>query len=92
VNPYNVAINGVLDLEPYRDVARRSWVFRSVGDGHDLLFWKQFVSALRIAGYDHVLSIEHEDSLASTDEGLDRAIGTLRAAVLGEAGTLASWA
>jgi sugar phosphate isomerase/epimerase len=84
IDPYNTALNGVLDLERYSDVAKRSWVFRSVGDGHDLLFWKRFVSALRVAGYDHVLSIEHEDALASTDEGLRRAIGTLRAATLAE--------
>ena len=82
LDSYNVARNGVLDLAPYDDVANRSWIFRSVGDGHDALFWKRFVSALRVAGYDHVLSIEHEDRLASTDEGLARAIGTLRQAVL----------
>jgi sugar phosphate isomerase/epimerase len=92
IDPYNAARNGVLDLQPYANVAARSWVFRSVGDGHDLLFWKRFVSALRVAGYDHVLSIEHEDSLASTDEGIGRAIGTLRAAVLGEPATAAWWA
>jgi sugar phosphate isomerase/epimerase len=92
IDPYNAARNGVLDLEPYANVAARSWVFRSVGDGHDVLFWKRFVSALRVAGYDHVLSIEHEDSLASTDEGIGRAIGTLRAAVLGEPATATSWA
>jgi sugar phosphate isomerase/epimerase len=87
IDPYNTALNGVLDLEPYADVAARSWVFRSVGDGHDGLFWKRFVSALRVVGYDHVLSIEHEDALASTDDGLSRAIGTLRAAVLAEPAT-----
>jgi sugar phosphate isomerase/epimerase len=87
----NVARNGVLDLEPYDDVASRSWVFRSVGDGHDLLFWKRFVSALRVAGYDHVLSIEHEDSLASTDEGLMRALGTLKEAVLVDPPTAQWW-
>ena len=92
LDPYNVARNGVLDLEPYDDVANRSWVFRSVGDGHDVLFWKRFVSALRVAGYDHVLSIEHEDSLASTDEGLRRAIGTLNQAVLAEPAGAAWWA
>ena len=91
LDPYNVARNGVLDLEPYDDVARRSWVFRSVGDGHDVLFWKRFVSALRVAGYDGVLSIEHEDSLASTEEGLTRAIGTLRQAVLAQPAN-ADWA
>jgi sugar phosphate isomerase/epimerase len=80
----NTSRNGVLDLENYADVGQRSWVFRSVGDGHDLLFWKRFVSALRVVGYDHVLSIEHEDSLASVEEGLARAITTLRVAVLEE--------
>jgi sugar phosphate isomerase/epimerase len=92
LDPQNVARNGVLDLEPYDDVANRSWVFRSVGDGHDVLFWKRFVSALRVAGYDHVLSIEHEDSLASTNEGLTRAIGTLRQAILGEPAGAMWWA
>ena len=91
LDPINVARNGVLDLEPYEDVASRSWVFRSVGDGHDVLFWKRFVSALRVVGYDHVLSIEHEDSLASTDDGLTRAIATLKQAVLGEPATAAWW-
>jgi len=91
IDPYNTAINGVLDLEPYRDVAKRSWVFRSVGDGHDLLFWKRFASALRVVGYDHVLSIEHEDSLASTLDGLRRATATLKAATLGEEATAMWW-
>ncbi len=84
IDPYNVARNGVLDLPPPGDHANRPWMFRSVGDGHDLLFWKRFVGALRLAGYDHVISIEHEDPLASTDEGIARAIGTLRAAILAE--------
>ena len=92
LDDYNVARNGVLDLERYDDVANRSWVFRSVGDGHDVLFWKRFVSALRVAGYDHVLSIEHDDSLASIDEGLTRAIGTLRQAVLAEPAGAMWWA
>jgi sugar phosphate isomerase/epimerase len=92
LDPYNVARNGVLDLERYDDVANRSWVFRSVGDGHDVLFWKRFVSALRVVGYDHVLSIEHEDSLASIDEGLTRAIGTLKPAILAEPAGAMWWA
>ena len=42
-------------------------MFRTVGWGHDELAWKQMVSALRLAGYDYVMSIEHEDALASVD-------------------------
>jgi sugar phosphate isomerase/epimerase len=92
LDPVNVARNGVLDQAPYSDVASRAWVFRSVGYGHDALFWKRFVSALRVNGYDHVLSIEHEDSLASRDEGLAKAIATLRESVLTEPSTAMWWA
>ena len=92
LDAHNVAVNGVLDLESYRNVGQRSWVFRSVGDGHDLLFWKRFVAALRVAGYDHVLSIEHEDSLASVHEGLGRAVSILRQAVLREQPATMWWA
>ncbi len=84
IDPHNVARNGVLDLPLGAEHAERPWMFRSVGDGHDLLFWKRFVAALRLAGYDHVISIEHEDPLASADEGIARAIATLRAALLAE--------
>jgi sugar phosphate isomerase/epimerase len=92
LDPMNVALNGVLDYGPYGDVANRSWVFRSIGYGHDALFWKRFVSALRVVGYDHVLSIEHEDSLASPDEGLSKAIATLKESVLGEPPAAMWWA
>jgi sugar phosphate isomerase/epimerase len=90
IDPHNVARNGVLDLPSTDDRAERPWMFRSVGDGNDLLFWKRFVAALRLSGYDHVISIEHEDALASTDEGIARAVTTLRAALLTEPAT-ASW-
>ena len=39
---------------------------------------------LRIQGYDHVLSIEHEDALMSIDEGLQRAIEFLTEAIIFE--------
>lgn len=81
LHPANVAVNGVLDLESPSEVDRRSWIFRSVGDGHDLGFWTAFIDALRDVGYDHVLSIEHEDRLATTEAGLARAVATLRAAL-----------
>jgi sugar phosphate isomerase/epimerase len=81
LHPANVAVNGVLDLESPSDIDRRSWIFRSVGDGHDLGFWTAFIDALRDVGYDHVLSIEHEDRLATTEAGLARAVATLRAAL-----------
>ena len=80
----NVAVNGVLDTKSYRRLRERSWLFRSVGWGHDALAWKQIISALRLAGYDHVVSIEHEDALLSVDEGLAAAVDLLAPIVLTE--------
>jgi sugar phosphate isomerase/epimerase len=71
-------VNGVLDTKPYVDEINRSWIFRTVGYGHDYVFWKSFVSTLRLINYDFVLSIEHEDSLMSGEEGLKKAIAFLR--------------
>lgn len=70
----NIAANGVLDTKPYSDEAARSWIFRTVGYGSDEKYWKDIMSALRLIGYDDYLSIEHEDSLMTQTEGLDKAI------------------
>lgn len=74
----NVAVNGVLDSKHFSDVKNRSWVFRTIGYGHDAKVWKDMMSALRIVGYDGPISIEHEDGLMSSEEGLSKAIKFLQ--------------
>ena len=74
----NIAMNGVLDTKPYGDVLNRSWVFRTIGYGQGEKVWRNIVSTLRAVGYDYVLSIEHEDSYMSVDEGLQTGIDMLR--------------
>jgi sugar phosphate isomerase/epimerase len=91
LDPHNVAVNGVIDPKTYRRMAERSWLFRSVGWGHDELEWKRIVTALRLAGYDYVMSIEHEDALASVDEGLDAAVDLLSRVILREPPVEAWW-
>ena len=81
IDPINAPIDGTLDARPYNDELHRSWIFRSIGYGHDELFWKDFVSQLRLVGYDYVLSIEHEDSLMSKNEGLVKACDVLKRAI-----------
>jgi sugar phosphate isomerase/epimerase len=73
-------------------MADRSWLFRSVGWGHSELEWKRIVTALRLAGYDYVLSIEHEDALASIEEGLASAVATLSRVLLRHPPVDAWWA
>jgi sugar phosphate isomerase/epimerase len=80
----NISANGVLDTKHYARFPERSWSFRTVGYGQDEKFWRDFVSALRMAGYDGVLSIEHEDGLLSIDEGIAKAVDVLQRVVLRE--------
>ena len=91
LDPHNVAVNGVIDTKTYRRMAERSWLFRTVGWGHDELEWKRIVTALRLAGYDYVMSIEHEDALASVDEGLGAAVDLLSRVILTEPPVEAWW-
>ena len=73
VDPINREINGVLDTKHYTDEINRSWIFRSVGYGNGQDYWRDIISNLRLIGYDKVMSIEHEDSLMTPDEGLSHA-------------------
>ncbi|MEI7645743.1 MAG: sugar phosphate isomerase/epimerase [Chloroflexales bacterium] len=91
IDPLNVAVNGVLDTKPYSDLAHRAWIFRTVGYGHDQLSWRGIVSALRLTGYDGVISIEHEDPLVSVDEGLRRAVSFLNDVILAERPSAMWW-
>ena len=84
MDKYNTAKTGVLDTKPYGDEINRAWIFRSVGYGNDEVYWKDIVSNLRLVGYDHVLSIEHEDSLMSQNEGLSKAVEMLKRVLIKE--------
>ncbi len=92
IDAINTGINGVLDTKHYGDELNRSWIFRSVGYGNGEQVWKDIVSALRTVGYDKVLSIEHEDSLMSVDEGLKKAISFLKEVMIFEDKSEMWWA
>jgi sugar phosphate isomerase/epimerase len=92
IDPTNSGINGNLDTRSYADILKRSWVFRSVGYGHGEKWWKDFVSMLRTVGYDYVLSIEHEDGLMSSTEGLFKAVDMLQRCVVSEPVGTMFWA
>jgi len=87
----NLPRTGVLDTKPYTDERNRSWIFRTCGYGHGADWWKEFVSTLRLFGYDYVLSIEHEDSLLSPEEGLRKAANFLNDIVIREQPSAAWW-
>jgi sugar phosphate isomerase/epimerase len=87
----NLPLTGVLDTKPYTDERNRSWIFRTCGYGHGAEWWSEFISTLRMFGYDYALSIEHEDSLMSPEEGLTKAADFLIRLVLRERPAAAWW-
>jgi sugar phosphate isomerase/epimerase len=91
IDPRNSGIVGNLDIKSYGDLKGRSWVFRTVGYGHGDAFWKPFLSMLRVYGYDGVISIEHEDSLMSLNEGFEKAVEYLKGVILREKVGTAWW-
>jgi len=88
----NLPRSGVLDTKSYTDERNRAWIFRTCGYGHGEDWWREFVSTLRMFGYDYVLSVEHEDSLMSPEEGLTKAVQFLNGIVIRERPGEAYWA
>jgi sugar phosphate isomerase/epimerase len=89
--PANLSRSGVLDTKRYTLERERAWIFRTCGYGHGAEWWTEFISTLRMFGYDNVLSIEHEDSLLSPEEGLTKAANFLNNIVIREQPAAAWW-
>jgi sugar phosphate isomerase/epimerase len=52
-----------------------------IGYMHDLKVWKDIVSALRMTGYDHAISLEHKDGMMSFDKGIRKSLAALHEVV-----------
>ncbi|EWS80316.1 hypothetical protein BF93_03805 [Brachybacterium phenoliresistens] len=79
LNPRIVEVDGVLDTTPVDRPQDRAWNFVTLGLGAEggARFWGQLLSDLRAAGYDGVLSIEHEDIHIDAVEGLRQTVALL---------------
>lgn len=84
ISAHRSALTGRLDTLPMHHVAERAWSYVTLGYGHGEEWWRRFCYELRLAGYDDVLSIEHEDATLSRLEGVRKSVELLRAAALFE--------
>ena len=92
IDAANTARIGVLDTQSYGDILNRSWVFRTVGYGHNQEVWNNIISTLKAVGYDGAISIEHEDGLMSPKEGLEKAVKLLKSVLIYEKAGEMWWA
>lgn len=78
--PEVVKVDGILGTQPPERAAERPWNYVTLGRGYPggQQFWGQFLSDLRMAGYDGVLSIEHEDVVIDALEGVAQSVAMIR--------------
>lgn len=72
------ATTSLLEHGSLMDIPARSWSYITLGFGHGEEWWRQFCYRLKMAGYDGWLSIEHEDVLLNSLEGLEKSVALLQ--------------
>jgi sugar phosphate isomerase/epimerase len=81
LEPGRLALTSRLETTPNDQPEARSWNYVTLGHGHDEAFWRAFCQALRRVGYDDVLSIEHEDTSMTPEDGVRESVELLRRAM-----------
>jgi len=71
-------IDGLLESKPVTDFKSRTWNYVAVGCGHNLMWWREFFSVLRMTGYNGWVSLEMEDLTMSVAAGIDTSISALK--------------
>jgi len=79
--PERIRVHGLLDARYPIDPDTASWHFAAVGGGRPLEEWRTLLSALRAAGYDGVVSIEHEDPTLLAEASIEASAAALREAM-----------
>jgi sugar phosphate isomerase/epimerase len=76
-----IARHGVLDFRWPADADTMPWHFAAVGAGRPLAEWECLLQALNDAGYDDVISIEHEDPNLEPVAGIEASLRGLEDAI-----------
>jgi sugar phosphate isomerase/epimerase len=74
-------VNGLLETKVVEDTANRAWNYVAVGAGHDLQWWKEFFSVVRMLGYNDWVSLEMEDLTMSVEAGIRSSVAALKATI-----------
>ncbi len=78
LNAPKQATTSLLENGSLMDIPGRSWSCITLGFGHGEEWWRQFCYRLRMAGYDGWLTVEHEDVVLYSVEGLEKSVALLQ--------------
>lgn len=78
VNKAKQRTTTLLENGSLTDISARSWSYITLGYGHGEEWWREFVYRLLMVGYKGYLSIEHEDVLLNSLEGLEKSVNLLK--------------
>lgn len=84
IEPVPAGIDGVLDSRHGSRFSERAWNYITLGYGHGEEWWRHFCTALKQAGYDDVLSIEHEDMMMPPMDGMRKSVALLRTVAINQ--------
>ena len=76
-----IGADGVLDTKTIDQFAQRTWNYVALGHGHDVRWWKEFLSILSMEGYDGAISQEMEDLTMPALTGVIKSTDVLKEAM-----------
>lgn len=76
-----IGADGVLDTKTIDEFAKRTWNYVALGHGHDVRWWKEFLSILSMEGYDGAISQEMEDLTMPALTGVIKSTDVLKEAM-----------
>lgn len=78
---HNIRYSGLL---AHGDWTRPNRGFRFRVPGWGNVSWRSIITELQLAGYDYVLSVEHEDPTMSREDGIEKGIAYLKPLIIKE--------
>ncbi|RSK55314.1 sugar phosphate isomerase/epimerase family protein [Bacillus canaveralius] len=74
-------VHGLLDVKPMESFATRSWNYVALGHGHDVSWWKEFFTVVKMTGYDGPVVLEMEDLTMNPLTGVKKSMHVLKEAL-----------
>ncbi|WP_046226400.1 sugar phosphate isomerase/epimerase family protein [Paenibacillus dauci] len=72
---------GLIDIKPMDHFASRSWNYVALGYGHELGWWKEFFTVIKMSGYTGPIVVEMEDLTMDPLTGVQKSIQLLQDAL-----------